>query len=48
MRTYGIAQGTDYSVVCGGLNGKEIWKRGGICICMADSLCCAVETNTIL
>ena len=45
MRTYGIAQGTDYSVVCGGLNGKEIWKRGDICICMADSLCCAVETQ---
>ena len=28
------------------LNGKEIPKRGDICICIADSLCCTVETNT--
>ena len=33
---------------CGDLNGKEIQKRGdtGINICMADSFCCTVETNT--
>ena len=37
-----------YSVLCGDLNGKEIRKRGGICTRIADSLCCAVETNTRL
>ena len=26
-------------MLCGDLNGKEIRKRGGICIYMADSLC---------
>ena len=36
------------SVLCGDLNGKEIQKRGDICICIADSLCCTVETNTTL
>ena len=35
-----------YSVLCGDLNGREIQKRGGICI--ADLLCCTVETNTTL
>ena len=35
-----------YSVLCGGLNGKEIRKRANICICVADSLCCTAETNT--
>ena len=44
MRTYCIAQGT-YSVLCGDLNGKKIEKRGGICICIVDSLCCIVETD---
>ena len=28
------------------LNGKEIQKRGDICICIADSLCCKAETDT--
>ena len=37
-----------YSMLCGDPNGKEIQKRGDICICIADSLCCTVETNTIL
>ena len=39
-----------YSVLCGDLNKKEIQKRGDIliCICMADSLCCTVDTNTTL
>ena len=32
-----------YSVLCGDLNGKEIQKRGDVCICLADSLCCAAE-----
>ena len=31
MRTYCIAQGT-HSMLCGDLNGKEIQKRGDICI----------------
>ena len=30
---------------CGDLNGKETQKRGNICICTADSLCCTVETK---
>ena len=38
MRTHRIAQGTL----------KEIQKRGALCICLADSLCCIVETNTVL
>ena len=37
-----------YSVLCGDLNGKEIQKGGDKYICVADSLCCAVETNTKL
>ena len=32
----------------GDLNGEEIQKRGAICRCVADALCCAVETNTTL
>ena len=32
-------------MLCDDLNGKEIQKRGDICICIADSLCCTVETN---
>ena len=47
MTTYSIAQGL-YSKLCGDLNGKEIQKRGDICIHTADSLGCAVETNTAL
>ena len=43
VRTY-----RDYSMLCGDLNGKEIQKRGDICIRIADSLCCTVETNTTL
>ena len=37
-----------FSVFCGGLSGKEIQKRGDICVCRADSPCCTVETNTTL
>ena len=29
-------------------NGKEIQGRGDICVCAADSLHCAAETNTTL
>ena len=34
-------------MLCGDLNGKEIQTRGNTCICIADSLCCAAETNTL-
>ena len=29
-------------------NGKEIQKRGDVCVCIADSLCCTEETNRTL
>ena len=32
-------------MLCGGLNGKEIQKREDICTHIADSLCCAGESN---
>ena len=35
-------------MLCGDLNGKEIQKRGDICILIADSLCYKAETNTIV
>ena len=35
-------------MLCGDLNGKEIHKRGDICIRIADSLCCTAETHTTL
>ena len=41
MSTYCIAQGTP-SKLCADLNEKEIHKREGICIRIADSLCCTV------
>ena len=31
----------------GDRKGKEIQKRGDICIHIADSLCCTVETNIV-
>ena len=37
-----------YSMLHGDPSEKEIQKRGEICICIADSFCCTVETNTIL
>ena len=36
------------TMLFGDLKGKEIPKRGYICILLADSLCCTVETNTSL
>ena len=36
------------SVLSGDLYGKEIQKRGDLCIRTADSFCYAAETNTIL
>ena len=38
----------NYSVLCGDLDGKEIQRRRDICIHIADSLCCTVETNITL
>jgi len=37
-----------YLMHSGDLNGKEVQKGGDICICMADSFCCTVETNWTL
>ena len=36
------------SVLCGGLDGREIWGRMDICVCMAGSLHCSLETATTL
>ena len=33
-------------MLCGDLNGKEIQKRGGVCIRMVDSFCCTAKGNT--
>ena len=33
-------------MLCGVLNGKEIQNRGDMCVCIADSLCYTVETDT--
>ena len=42
----GLEIGIDIcSVVCGDLNGKEIQKRGDICIYIAASLCCTAEAK---
>ena len=30
------------------LNGKEVQKGGDMCVCVADSFCCAVQANTTL
>ena len=38
----------NYLMLGGNLNGKEILKRGDICVHIADSLCCTAETNTTL
>ena len=35
-------------MLCGDPNGKESPKREDICICIADPLCCTVESNTPL
>ena len=32
----------------GGWGGREVQEGGDMCIRIADSLCCAVETNTTL
>ena len=43
-----IAQLEFHLMLYGDLNGKEIPKRGDICTCIVESLCCTVETNTTL
>ena len=45
MRIYCIAQRTLLKALFW-LNEKGVQKGGDICICMADSFCCTVETNT--
>ena len=37
-----------YSILCNDLYGKRVWKRGDMCICVTDSLCCTSESNTTL
>ena len=37
-----------WSDLAAAANGKEIHKRGDMCVCIADSLCCTAETNTTL
>ena len=32
----------------GSLDGRGVWGRMDICICMAESLCCLPETMTTL
>ena len=33
------------SVLCGSLDGREVWGRMDTCIYVAESLCCAPETT---
>ena len=48
MRTYCITQGTILNALWD-LNGKEIQKKKAyIYIGIADSLCCALETNNFI
>ena len=34
--------------LCGSLDGKGVWGKMDICICMSESLCCSPETITTL
>ena len=43
-----LKYGEFFSMLYGDVNGKEIQKRGDMCIWVADSLCCTMETNTAL
>ena len=36
------------SVLCGSLNGREVWGRMDTCLCTAEPLCCSPETITTL
>ena len=44
---YGVAQGT-CSMCPGSLNERGVWERMDTGIFMAESLCCAPETITLL
>ena len=35
-------------MLCGSLDGKGVWGRMDICVCMAESLCCSPEIITVL
>ena len=37
-----------YSMLCGDLDGKKFQRRGDISLCIANSLCCTEENNTML
>ena len=41
-----LYSGEPCSALCGDLAGKEIQKRGDMCVHMADSFCCTPETDT--
>ena len=45
--TYCITHGT-HSVLRGILDGRGVWRRMDTCMCMAESLCCPLETITTL
>ena len=36
------------SVLCGSLDGRGVRRRMDTCICMAESLCCSLESVTLL
>ena len=36
------------SILCGSLDGREVWGRVDTCICVAESLCCSPEIITTL
>ena len=36
------------SMLCASLDGRGVWGRMGIYVCMAESLCCSPETTTTL
>ena len=37
-----------FSMLCGSLDGSGVWERMDTCICIAESLCCSLETITTL
>ena len=36
------------SMLCGSLDGREVWGQMNICVCMAESLCCSSEIIMLL
>ena len=36
------------SISCGSLDGRGVWGRWDICVCMVESLCCPPEMTTTL